>query len=153
MGSGMARGQKTQPKVEEEVFAEYLICQSYSATGRTFNMPVQTVFEIVERLSGDRGELGRLRNAMRADMIHKSFGRVDEVIDLIRPDELGTEKSSRGLEAARAVGELGRFIAGLEPKQQDVPVGDTIINISTGMKPPPELEYTETTTTTLVKPS
>ncbi len=148
-------GKKHPPELCEAIFARYMLLQNYAQTGREFGLATQTVWDIVDRLSAEQGTtVAALRNARRCDMANKMWDRVDELISEVMPEQLGTEKASRGLEAARALGELGRLAYLMEPKT-DAVVGTTEIHVHTGMKPPRELAgITDETTTTLeVKPS
>jgi len=135
------RGQKTSPAVEEAVLAHYVACGSYAETGRTFDMPTETVFSICTRLGGD--ELAELRLSKRADLAEKARASIGELITVVTPANCGTERSSRGLEAARAAGELARIAHLLAPPEQEQDAAPTTINVYSGMRPPPELEHEE----------
>jgi len=133
------RGQKTSPAIEEAVLAHYIVCDSYAATGRHFELPTETVFSICKRLGSDK--LAELRLSKRADLAGKAWTNIAELIGVVTPANLGTERSSKGLEAARAAGELARIAHLLEPPAVEADEVPTEIHIHTGMRPPPELEH------------
>ncbi len=133
------RGQKTPPEIEEAVLAHYVVCGSYAETARKFDMPTETVFGICKRLGRD--ELTELRLSKRADLADKAWANIGDLIAVVTPANCGTERSSKGLEAARAAGELARIAHLLEPPEADQEVGPTTINVYGGMRPPPELEH------------
>jgi hypothetical protein len=100
-------------------------------------MPRSTVFGLVHRLAGD--ELERDRTAMRALLARDAMVRISDLIQAVDPRDMGTERSSRGSEAARAAADLGRVLQALEPKRDQEAVIPTI-QVFTGISPPSEEE-------------
>jgi hypothetical protein len=128
---------RTPVATEEAVYAKQIELNSYRRTAEFFGMPFTTVWHICERLGRD--SLEQERTALRARLMRDALGKAAAVIVLVEPGELGSERSSRGAEAARALADMGRFIQGLEPKKdQDVVIPE--IHVFTGIAPPSEDE-------------
>ena len=147
----MAKGMKTEPALEEQLFASYLVIQSYRKVGRKFGVPSHTVFDIVRRLAGD--ELSSLRAAYRSDMVATAMAQAEMLLPLIKPGNLGTEHSSKGAEAAKALDALVRAIDVLgRPVDENGDSPATELHVHLDMQPPPELagQIDENTTTTLL---
>jgi hypothetical protein len=132
------KGSKTPAETEEAVFADYLTTLNHAETARRLDLPTRTVANIVKRLAND--DLAELRSALRTDLAEKAFSKIAELIALVTPDNLGTARSSKGLEAARAAGEIGRIAALVKPAEIEGEPSQTTIVLCTCMKPPPEIE-------------
>jgi hypothetical protein len=137
----MAAGQRTPPDLEEKILADYLLRLNYAETARRFDLPARTVVNVVKRLAND--ELADLRLSIRADLVEKAWSKVDKLIDVVTPENLGTPRSSRGLEAARAAGELARVAHLLEPPEREAEPGPTVINLCTCLSPSTEEDHRE----------
>ncbi len=140
------RNRNAKPVTEEEVYATYLTIQSYTETAERFRMPLSTVFGIVKRLGGDA--LVDHRNAMRADLARKIWANIGELVAVVKPSNLGTEKSSQGFEAARSADSLARVAGGLEPKGEEDKGNPPVINVFTGVAPPAEVIAAQESTAT-----
>jgi hypothetical protein len=131
------RAQNAEPATEEEVYAYYIRVQNYAKTAKKFGLPMSTAFDMVKRVGGDR--LASDRIAMRADLAKKAWAKVNRLIGLVREDNLGTEKSSQGFEAARSADALARIAGALDPREQAEEQKPTVIHVHTGVAPPPEI--------------
>jgi hypothetical protein len=118
---------------EEEIYGRYLVVQSYTKVAEEFGMKLSTVWGIVQRIGRD--DLEEDRKATRADIALEVWNKIRELIPVVRPSTLGTEKSSQGFEAARAADSLARIAAALEPKDRDQGGAPPVINVYTGLKP------------------
>lgn len=128
------RGKKQSPAKEEQVYATYIATGSYQDTAEKHGMPKSTVFGIVQRVGGDG--LEQHRTAMRADIARRIWDKVAVLADAVNLNELGTEKSSRGFEAARAAESLSRVAAALEPKDKDRGEMPVAVTVAFGFTPP-----------------
>jgi hypothetical protein len=136
----MPAGQRTPPDVEEKVYSHYLLRLNYAETARSFDLPARTVINIVKRLAGD--ELAELRLAMRSDLAAMAWARIDDLLNAITPENLGTEHSSQGLEAARAARELARIARLLEPpEERDRVAPPPVIRVYPGVMRPCEMDH------------
>lgn len=149
----MAQGVRTDPEIEEAVYAYYVLKQNYGKTGRHFGLPRMTVVNIVDRLKTD--DLVKVRHSMRADLAQRFWDRAGRLVSNVSGQHLGSEHTSLGSESAKAIGELCRAAALLEPEGIDDKQRPAVINVYTSMPPPPELQdaavVNENTTSTLGK--
>jgi hypothetical protein len=127
---------------EEAVYAEFVRTGSYQrATEKLGGFGIRsrsTVYSIVHRLKKDE-EIERERTAMRVLLAHDAMAKIGYLIEEIDPREMGTERSSRGSEAARAAADLGRVLQSLEPKK-DADIVIPEIHVFTGIAPPSDDE-------------
>lgn len=132
------RNRPAPPATEEEVYAYYIQTDSWTRTSEQFGMPVSTVFGLVHRLMGDE-KIEKDRNSLRALLARNAMMRIAALIDHAVASDMGTERSSRGSEAARAAADLGRVLQSIEPKK-DAELVIPEINVYTGIAPPSEEE-------------
>ena len=78
--------------------------------------------------------------AARADIARKCWRKIEALVDEITTATLGTERSSRGLEAARALGELGRLAVALDPPvvEREDDTAPKVIIINGGLPADPD---------------
>ena len=140
---------KTSVRRQEEIYAAYLQIQSYVEVARQFRMPETTVFAICKRLGGDA--LAEKRVAMREMLADEMWDKVRDLVRVVTPGSLGTERSSQGFEAAKALESIGKIAHLLEPKDKDAEAPPTEIHIHGNIQAPVQAQPSpvgpETTTT------
>ncbi len=137
------RGSRTEPAIEERIFAVFCRSLSYATAGRETGVPRRTCIDIVRRCAGDG--LAELRAKMRADLAAEAWDTCRELVGLITAETLGSAHSSLGSEAAAAALHLAKVAALLERADKVAP-GDVpapVINVFTGLHAPPEIEAEE----------
>ena|SRR6185295_5406676 len=127
-------GKKSSVKTQEAIYAAYLRVQSYVEVARQFGMPETTVFSICKRLGGD--SLAEKRIAMREMLADEMWEKVRDLVRVVAPASLGTERSSQGFEAAKALESIGKVAHLLEPKDKSGEAAPTEIHIHGNIEPP-----------------
>jgi hypothetical protein len=153
MRASRKRGLKTPAELAEKALALYARTLSYAEVGRRLDIPRRTVCDLVHHAAGD--DLAHLRLEYRKDLAQEAHEAIGELLPIVRPANLGSEHSSRGSEAARAALDLAKVASLLDPREKENGGVPPVINVYTGVSPPPELASTvapsplgpETTTT------
>ncbi len=111
----MAQGKRTPPATEEAVYAEYQKSWNYSEVSRTLKVPLQTVWDIVDRLGKD--VLVEVRTAQRAALIPRIWSTVTD--GLTHVDWPAMEAH----QVTRAMADLGLLATKMEAHAEDKGAG------------------------------
>lgn len=122
------------------MYATFSRTLDFSETARLTHVPRQTVHDIVRRLSGDG--LADLRQKLRADLAEEAWAMSRDLIRHVIPENMGTERSSKGSESARAALDLAKIAGLLHRVDQPAAGGEALapvplITVFTGLAPPP----------------
>jgi hypothetical protein len=108
-GDPTVTGSRTAPEIEEQVIAMFAVRGSVAAVARATGVPRTTCSDILAR--ADQDELAAVRRRHREDLICEAQDIGRRLLRRIRRSGFGSEHSSEGLEAARALESVGRFVA------------------------------------------
>lgn len=132
-GDPPGRGGKTTLSAmeRERIWLDFQVTCDMSETARHTGHPRSTVQSIVEAFAEDQGDtVSKVRAKCRARLAEMLVERAVAVLPLVTPEQLGSLKSSKGSEAARAVRDLVGSLGILQPSEDKVPPAN--ITIVTG---------------------